>query len=195
MQLSQGQRRGINGKANFLEIIRRTGKTASGAAAWTPAEDAVLKAAYPNYNAAAAGLPHRSRKALEHRSARLGIAKKRRVWSEGEVRKMAPPYREGTAVAAILPNLNAKTAPQVYGKASKRRIRRPKRPLKGTGFPILDSIRQRAVDLNFTLRELDAGTGGTRYFQRPTSLRWSRIARAIECLGGRPVVCFSELQQ
>ncbi len=140
MQLSRGQGAGINGKALLLEIIRRTGKTAAGAAAWTPAEDAVLKAAYPNYGAAAAGPPHRTLKALQHRTIRLGMAKKLRVWSDTQFRTMAPPYRGETAVVEISPSLEAKSAPQVYRKASSRRVRRPKRPLKPTGFPILDSF-------------------------------------------------------
>ena len=192
MQLTKGQRAGINGAATFREIIRRTGKTAAGGAVWAAAEDAVLKASYPDYNSAASALPNRTRKALECRVARLGIANKLRVWSDGEFRAMAPPYREGRPVEAILPKLSGKTSRQVYAKAGKHKVRRPRKRPKLTGIGIVDSIRQRAFDLNFTLSELDAATGGGSYFQSPRSVRWPQVSRAVKLLGGRVAVAFND---
>lgn len=192
MKLSDRQRAGFNLNAARLEHQRRTGTTPAGRWLWTPVEDAILLDLYPDYSALVSSLPGRTRKAIERRADKLRISTPRRIWSAEEFLRMAAPYRQGAPLSAILPLLCEKTVDQVYRKAGKCRIKRPKRRPRHTGLTIVDSIRQRAFDLNFTMRELDEETGKTCYFQNPTSLRWDRIARAIECLGGRPVIHFSE---
>ena len=170
------------------EWMRRHGRTPAGQLLWSDAEVALLYEHYPDYATLVRLLPHRTRKAIGLKVAKLGLAGPLKVWADDEVFRFKPPYRGGVPVAEILPLLNQKTTTQLYGAAWKRRIRRPRRRPKLVGVPILDSIRQRAFDMNITLTELDEATGVKGYFTSPRSLRWRPILKAIDILGGKAVV-------
>lgn len=78
---------------------------------------------------------------------------------------------------------------EVWDKASKLRIRRPRRRPKPVDDPLVHSIRQRAFDLHIPIKELDDEAGGGTYFSRPTRKRnWRAIAKALRCLGGELVI-------
>ncbi len=192
MQLTQAQRAGLAGAAASREWMRRHGTTPAGHPLWSEAEVALLYLHYPDYKTLVRLLPRRTRKAIELKVAKIGLARPLRIWSAGEVRGFKPPYRDGTAVSEILPILNQKTADQLYAAASRRRIRRPRRRPKMLGVPVLDSIRQRAFDLNIPLRELDDATGQKHYFGSPRCIRWKAVARAMKTLGGTPVAKWPE---
>lgn len=188
MQLSRAQRAGVNGAAVMREWMRRHGTTLSGQPLWSELEIALLREHYPDYATLVRLLPHRTRKAIEMKVAKLGLARPLRIWADGEVRRFKPPYQDGTSVTNILPLLNQKSANQLYAAAWKRQISRPRRRPKLVGIPILDSVRQRAFDMNISLRELDEATGQKKYFSHPTSIRWTAVERAIRVLGGKFVV-------
>lgn len=192
MKLTRHQRASLAGAAASREWMRRHGKNPSGHALWSEAEVDLLRLHYPDYTRLVELLPHRTRKAIEMKVAKLGLARPLRIWSDGEVRNFKPPYQDGALVADILPLLNEKSATQLYGAASRRRVRRPRRRPKILGVAILDSIRQRAFDMHISLSDLDEATGQKDYFSHPTSLRWSAIRKAIRVLGGQPVVHWYE---
>lgn len=182
--LTRNQRAGINAAARNRDFMARTGLTYAGDKIWTEMEVATIRAAYPDYEAAQCALPHRSLKAIMSKARRSGITKPRRVWRPGEFSGIKPQYVGGTAMAEILPAVPAKTAPQVYSKASSRKVRRPRKPPKDTGLSIVDTVRRRAFDLRLSMADLDALVGSGSYFRRPRVEKWRHLNVAIKLLGG-----------
>lgn len=191
MQLSRQQLAALNAVAVNRAYMARTGLTYSGQRLWTPKEISALRL-YPDYRTLVRALPGRTRKAIESKVWRCGLAKPLRVWSEAEFRVMKRPYVQGVPMAAILSLLPGKTAQQVWSKASSRGIRRPRRLLKLTGFAPVDAVRRRAFDLHISMTDLDVMAGRRSYFKPPRRTDWSAVQQVLPHLGGKAAVHWHE---
>lgn len=183
MLLTPQQRAAFNSVIANRAWMRRSGYTWSGHRLWSEDEVGAVRQFYPDYRLLVRALPSRTRKAIELKAAKLGIARPRRIWTNSEVRVMRPPYIAGVPIADILSLLDNKAKRQVYGKAWRERIRRPRKRPKVLGHRVLDAIRQRAFDLNLSLCELEEETGqGT--LGSAKRIRWDALERAAGFLGG-----------
>jgi hypothetical protein len=191
MQLSRQQRAALDALAINRAYMMRTGLTYSGHRLWTPKEIGALRL-YPDYRALVQALPGRTRRAIESKVWRSGLAAPLRVWNETEFTVMKRLYAHGTLMAAILSRLPGKTARQVWSKASSRGIRRPKRPPQLTGFTPVDTVRRRAFDLRISMADLDAMVGRRFYFRSPRKTDWSAVQRVLPHLGGQATVRWNE---
>jgi len=191
MQLSRQQLAALNAIAVNRAYMGRTGLTYSGQRLWTPKEISALRL-YPDYRTLVRALPGRSRKAIEDKVWRCGLARTLRVWSEAEFRIMKRLYVQGAPTAAILNLLPDKTAQQVWSKASSRGIRRPRRLPKSTGFAPVDAVRRRAFDLHILMTDLDIMAGRRGYFQSPRRTDWRAVQRVLPHLGGQAAVRWHE---
>lgn len=192
MQLSRQQQRALNAAAANRAYMMRTGLTYRGQKIWTAGEIVTLEALYPDYAALTRALPDRTRKAIENKVRRCGLARPLRIWSEAEFGIMKPRYVRGQPMAAILALLDGKTARQVWSKASGSHIRRPRRPPRPTGLAPVDAIRRRAFDLNFSMADLDAIAHRRGYFRRPRRTDWDALQKVLPYLGGRATVFWGE---
>lgn len=192
MLLSLLQRRGLDGKNRILRHIERTGCTIAGAPIWTTAELEVLRRFYPDLDAVARALPQRTSAATAHKARQIGLVPPLRIWSNDEARKLRKPYVTGVPIDKLTEMFPGKSKRQVWHKANKMGYRRPRRTPKATGMPLVDSIRRRAFDLHITMIELDAIVGKARYFVCPRYVDWRALQRAMEFLGGRPMVRWRE---
>jgi hypothetical protein len=178
----------INSAASHRAYMARTGLTRSGARIWTADEIAILRERYPDYAAAQRLLPHRTMRAIQQKAVTLGITTPRRSWREGDVSRLKPRYPTREPVQVIAEDLGRRKK-AVWDKASKLRIRRPRRRPSAVDDPLVHSIRQRAFDLHISIKELDDEAGGGTYFRRPTKKRnWRAITKALRCLGGELVI-------
>lgn len=192
MQLSRQQRAALNAAAVNRAYMARTGVTYSGQPLWTVMEIDTLRCLYPDYEALLLALPRRTREAIAKKAWRCGLAKPLRVWSDAEFSIMKPLYVQGVPISEILERLSGKTARQVWSKASHRKIRRPRRPPKTTGFEPIDAIRRRAFDLNMSMVDLDVMVGRRCYFKYPKRVDWKAVQRVLPHLGGAAVVRWRE---
>lgn len=90
MILSEHQRRSINGTAALKAKMARSGLTPAGQPIWSEVEIAALRSAWPDKILARRRLPARTMKAIEHKAARLGLTRKRTVWSPTDVNGLRP---------------------------------------------------------------------------------------------------------
>lgn len=103
---------------------------------------------------------------------------------------MRPAYVRGDPIDDIVASLEGKTKKQVWAKASRWKIRRPRRRPKLLELPIIDEVRQRAFDLQLTMRDLDEIAGSRPYFRKPRYYNWKALDTAIQWLGGTPRVAW-----
>lgn len=192
MLLSLAQRRGLDGKNTILRYIERTGCTIAGAPVWTTAELEILQRLYPDLDAITQALPRRTPAAIAHKARQIGLVPPLRIWSERDAQKLRKPYVTGVPIDTLMEIFPGKSKRQIWGKANSMRYRRPRRAPKATGMPLVDCIRRRAFDLYITMTELDAIVGKARYFVCPRYVDWRALQRAMEFLGGRPVVRWRE---
>jgi hypothetical protein len=188
MQLTSSQRAAINAAAANRAYMRRTGLNYAGQKLWTEAEARLILLHHPDYEALIQLLPGRTRRAIQQKARDLGVAKDRRIWREWEEKIMRPAYVRGDPIDDIVVLLDGKTKTQVWAKASKRKIRRPRRRPKLLDLPVIDDVRQRAFDLHLTMRDLDEIAGIRPYFGKPSYYNWRALAAAIQWLGGTPRV-------
>jgi len=169
------------------ERMMRMGRTPNGHQLWLPREDAIVLALYPDYRAMRKALRRRSIVALWHRARFLGIARRTHIWLTTEVSRLRRLF--GTAnrddVLRAFPEM---TWRQVEAKAHRLGLQRPRRKPKATGHPMVDDVRLRAHQLNYSMADLDAVARSKRYFQKDAKYRASVngqvLFRAIEALGG-----------
>lgn len=68
-------------------------------------------------------------------------------------------YLRGVPVSEILERLPGRTARQIWSKASRHKIRRPRLPQRLTGSEPVDTVRRRAFDLNMSMADLNTMAG------------------------------------
>lgn len=147
------------------ERMMRMGRTPNGHPLWTEREDDVVRALYPDYRALRRALRRRTYHALRYRTRALGIAKKKHVWLGSEVSRLRRLYPKADRADILLafPELSWQ---QIAAKACHIGVRRARRRLNSTGYPLVDLIRDRAFDLSLSMVDLDAIAGTKHYFQK-----------------------------
>lgn len=188
MYLSGQQKAGLNSAAVNRAYMAKTGLTYAGQKIWTFDEIVVLRSWYPDYQSLLRLLPERTARAISNKAGKLGLARSRFIWSEPEFATMKPLYLRGMPMREILPWLDNKTAKQVWKKAWNRGVRRPRRPPRLTGFAVLDAVRRRAFELNFSMKDLDTITGRNSYFRCPRHVDWKAVQQVLPYLGGSATV-------
>jgi hypothetical protein len=165
----------------------KTGRTPGGHRLWTEREDAIVCDLYPDYKALCRRLKRRTLAAIRSRAHYLGIQRRVHKWTGFEVARLRKLYPAGTRaeLMTIVPTVTWIATSCRARAAGARRLKR----YKPTGFPVLDAIRQRCLELNYSMVDLDAiaKTGG--YF---TQARWiasgvanvQKLARAAKALDG-----------
>lgn len=156
MILSYGQMRGLHGRMVLLRHIERTGCTIAGDPVWTETEIANLRRCYPDHEAAQAALPRRTLKAIATKARRLGLVPPRCVWTEEEAFRLRKPYMAGVPIADLIEMFPGRSRSQIWKKAQSMGYRRPRRPPKLTGMPLIDSVRHRAFECRLSMT--DCGT-------------------------------------
>lgn len=188
MFLSYGQKRGLHGRMVLLRHIERTGCTIAGAPVWTKTEIAELRRCYPYLEAAHTALPRRTPGAIAKKAWGLGLTPPRRIWTEDEAFRLRSPYVTGVPIAELVEMFPGRSRSQIWKKAQHMGYRRLRRPPKLTGMPLVDSIRHRAFECRLSMTDLDAFIGRKRYFVSPRYQNWRALQKAMELLGGRPMV-------
>ncbi|MBP7704450.1 MAG: hypothetical protein KA105_04065 [Caulobacter sp.] len=139
-------------------------------------------------------LPWRTEKAIELKAARLGLTRTGKVWLDGQWDYAKPLYRRGEDVRAMIAPAVLKAPRQVWAKASKAGVRRPRKPPKPTSWPLLNQVRERAHILKLSMADLDALAETGSYFSAPRRLNLRAISRALKVLGGRFDVEWRDVQ-
>jgi hypothetical protein len=181
--LSRRQLASLNGVAAIRRYHARTGFTYAGAKIWTADELAQL-ALYPDYLALERALPGRTRGAIAGKIFKMGLARKRRVWDPHQEGILPRRYPTSEPVRLIAADVG-KTNEQVWEKAKRKRLRRPRRRPCLIGVHIIDQIRQRAFDMNINLRELEEMGSKKGAFGRRSTIYWPAVARVLPQLAGR----------
>ncbi len=179
--------------ARSAERLRRrmakSGRTLAGQTLWTEAEIKRLYRSYPDYRKACSALPRRSLNAIKSKAFRLRMTRSRQVWSEGDLRRMKAPYRQGRPINEILALLPGKTKKQIWARASYSGWHRPRTSPKIYNFKAYDEIRDRAFASKLTMRDLAFLSATGNYFLRqPTQNDWRKISNAVALLDGQLLV-------
>lgn len=156
---------------------------------WSEAEDAVVRALYPDFKRMAERLPGRSRGATSHRADALGLVPPRKLWTPAEVAILRRLWSTGThaELRAALPRWDMAAIDHKARRLDLKGRGRP--PLMLTGDPLCDAIRDRCRVLGYSMAYLDRIAASGTYFQ---GNEWNgagghRIApmvRAVRALGG-----------
>jgi len=192
MHLSKASKRGFSGRIAILRHIALTGRTIAGDPVWTIEELDALRLLYPDRQALASILVRRSKIAIQHKARSFGLITPRQIWSEQEVELLRTLYRTSITTAGFVEVFPGRTKQQIWRKAGRLRIRRPRRPLRVTGLPLVDSIRQYAFALGHSMTDMDAWTGAKCYFRSPRYCNWRALTRAVELLGCEPTVSWRD---
>jgi hypothetical protein len=155
---------------------------------WTVEEDEVVRSKYPDYAAIRKALPHRTYFACRARARTLRIVKERPPYTGKElsiVRRLYPKAdRED-----ILSSLPGRTWSQINDLANRNGIRRAPKPFKITGIKVLDQIRTRCRELNYSMPDLDKMARTKTYFAKAkwlirNKINHRAIGRAVDALHG-----------
>ena len=188
MLISRESLRALDGKLFMRRHIEKTGETIAGAPVWTQSEIAVLRTTYPDREGACAALGRRTWAAIRQKARRLDLVKQRRVWTQDDTRLLRSLYPSRISIDDLLGRFAGKTKRQIWHKGAHLRLLRLRRPPRLTGHPLVDSVRQCAFTLGYSMRDLDAWTGAKRYFGDARYVDWYSLKRAIDLMGGRIVV-------
>lgn len=172
--------------------MRATGRTPKGHLLWTQREDEIVRAIYPDYEALRRLLPSRTYCAIRHRVGDLNIANSRRRWSAAEKSRLRRLYPDATPseLEAAFPG---RTFDHIKQMARYFGFYRRRRRLQPTGIPIIDAVRDRAFELNYSMVDVDVLIGKGSYFQKAgwhygNNVNKVAVWRAIEAMGGRLTV-------
>ncbi|WP_150129938.1 SANT/Myb-like DNA-binding domain-containing protein [Sinorhizobium sp. RAC02] len=167
--------------------MRREGVNMSGDKLWSAVEDELIKRLYPNYVAILTELPHRTYSACRTRARTLGVVKERPPYTAKELSIVRRLYPAGDRekLLALLPG---RTWDQVGDLAKRHGIRRAPKLFKPTGVVVLDQIRARCRELNYTMPDLDKMIRSKGYFKKANwckgHIHHRDIGRAVSALFG-----------
>jgi len=195
MQLSYFQR-GARSAQISRNRMKRVGLTPRGDSLWTAAEEEILKAFYPNFSRMMEELPNRTYYAIRSHTQKIGVARKKKQWTAAEVSRLRRIFGRCTPTELINQFPDYSRA-RIYSKARRLRIRRALPAFSCTGFPIVDQIRTRCRELNYSMVDLDELAGTNKYFQQAQwhgrdTYNGKYICRAIEALSGTVIAQWSD---
>lgn len=168
--------------------MRKHGHNMKGDRLWTRDEEAVLIAHQGEYDVMRKLLPHRTEAAIANRCQLLGLRKKIHVWTAAELARLRRLYPCATVkeIEDSFPHSSWANISQVARYHGFRRCLRS--CYKSTGYPALDEVRQRCLDIRWTMKDLDKAAKTGRYFQRAgwigKKINHRALGRAIEALDG-----------
>lgn len=192
MILFDTQRRAVAAAHAARDRMRRTETNLAGQPLWTEGEILALRGHWPDRASVAKLLPTRTPKAIENKAHRLQLTTPRRIWTAADLRTIRPRYPTDEPVNSI-GEVVSKTKHQVWNKASKVRLKRPRRRPKASADPLVHAIRQRAFDLRIPLHGLDRDVRQGPYFVKVNPpLNRLAVMRAVRILGGHFSVRFPE---
>lgn len=179
--------RNANSAERNRQRIKREGFTIRGDKIWTTEEDEIVRFLFPSYPDIVGALPHRTLRACRTRARTLNLVTRRPPFTARElslVRRLYP-----TAVREVLmPLMPGRTWDQIAKLATRNGIYRLPKPFLPTGITVLDQIRARCRELNYTMPDLDKMIRSRGYFG---NANWSNghihhrdIGRAINALFG-----------
>lgn len=192
MLISRECLRALDGKRYMRRHIERTGETIAGTPVWTRSEIAALRAAFPDREGTCSVLPRRTWAAIRQKARHLGLSRRQRIWTNDDARLLRTLYTAGLPIDELICRFAGKTKRQVWHKAAHLRVRRPRKPPRLTGHPLMDSVRQRAFTLGYSMADLDAWTGAKHYFGDARYVDWHSLQKAIDLMGGKIVVRWNE---
>lgn len=169
-------------------LCRRNGE-------WTLREHRVVVSHWPDKKTIARHLPYRSMLAIENFAGRCNLRKQRNRWTAEQQAHIRKRVAESVSIKIIADELKL-THGQVQGRIQKMGIRYPRRRPKPFGNLLMDSIRQRAFDLNISMKELDEACGSGHVFRAwngRCGVRTKHIEKALKVLDGHFVIEWSEL--
>lgn len=168
--------------------MKRSGEAPNGKPLWTAEELEICRRLYPDRIALAQRLQRRSSEAIRHKCEELGLASVRIAWTAADVTRLLKLYRSATW-DELLAAFHGRTETAIRLAATKRGMRRARKPYKLTGYPLLDQVRQRCFEQGLTMRDLDQFARSRGYFGGSA---WRRdwyserlVGRAVRALGGR----------
>ncbi|MGI4763955.1 MAG: hypothetical protein ACRYGP_02635 [Janthinobacterium lividum] len=156
---------------------------------YNEAEHNVIRQLYPDFKAMQKHLPSRSYNSIRRMCAVLGIQNRKlsdAKWTGPEITKLKRIYPV-IGSKELLEAFPHKTRKQITTQAGYLRLKRPKREMRATGHPLLDEVRRRAIELNYTMTDLDKIAHTKHYFE---GNHWRRgltmppLIAAIHALGG-----------
>lgn len=158
---------------------------------WSKADDDTILRLYPDFEALAVALPNRTRDAIRVHASAYGLRKQdQKSWSSRDERTLREINKRQGIKRNYMEAFPARSYVQICSKLQKMGLQRRRPPPVLFGVPIIDAVRRRAWDEGVNFRELDAATGGGRYWRKDSrkaatdGISWGRVARAVEYLGG-----------
>jgi hypothetical protein len=167
--------------------MKRTGRVPSGHALWTDQEDKIVRSFPRDYKVLCPILKGRTLSAIKNRTSLFGLGKKPHYWTGSDVSTLRKLYRYSPK-AELMTAFPGVSWTAICGKAEKLQFARKRRRPQSVDNPVLDAIRDRAFQYNWSLRNLDefAGTKGYfRYLRDCNCIPKKRyILKAIKALDG-----------
>lgn len=167
--------------------MRRQGATMAGQDLWTEDELAVLRALAPDYDLIKLHLKNRSRRAIRHKCAVIGLCRPIHLWTGTEIVKLRRLYPSASK-AEIIAAFPFSTWAQIKSAARRYGFRRDRPPFIRSGNLLMDMILDRCEAIGWSYADLDDECGTGQYFQNRCWRKYpvnSRAAlKAIAVLGG-----------
>jgi hypothetical protein len=178
----------------MANMNKRRGFVGRSRALWSEREDSLVRTYYPDYTELLRKLPRRTPQAVRSRVFTLDLPRTRKIyWTAAEISKLRRLYPRADR-QTILTAFPSASWSRIQSAASRQHIVRKRR--RSTGHQLLDVIRARCDELNYSMVDLDALARTRRYFRR---CGWScrkasvtKIAKAIQALGGTITVSWND---
>ncbi len=166
--------------------IQREGFTMDGKKVWTIEEDNIVRSLFPDYKAMLKELPHRSYSGFRYRAHVLDLVTRRPPFTAKELSTIRRfyPTAEREELLSLLPGRKWHAIASV---AARNGIYRELKPFKVTGLTVLDQIRLRCRELNYTMPDLDKMARTKHYFEKAAWLNYTShraLGRAVDALFG-----------
>lgn len=191
----------IRGGERIRQQMIRSGFALNGKKMWTEEEKVLVRATYPDYHAMQKAIPHRSRASLECAAFKLGVTRKKFLWSAEQVSLLRRNYPIASTPQELMERIG-RPLRSIREKAETLRLKRGPQPYKATGNKLFDDLREHCRILNFSMADLDQLSGTGRYFH---SHHWSaggrgrapwfsleKTARGVLAIGGALKVSWND---
>jgi hypothetical protein len=157
---------------------------------WTSDEDEVVRSLFPDYRAMHEALPHRSYSGFRYKAKLLKLVKPRPQFTAKELSIVRRVYPNGTQkeLLALLPG---RAWPAIRKFAAHNGIYRERVPFRPTGVAVLDQIRSRCRELNYTMPDLDKLVKSKKYF---SDAKWLSGHIHLRAIGRAVRVLFGDLK-
>jgi hypothetical protein len=162
---------------------------------WLPSERQVLVDLNPDIAAMCAALPHRKQSAIKRKLRRMNLPVTMPRWTDEEkaIARRLYPKMPMSELRKALPR---RTASAIKGWVVARSIYKRRVPPAPSGDLLVDQILQRAFELNYTRRELDAIASTKNFYQknlwRSSGRNSMALGKAVSAMGGRLVAVWDD---